>query len=198
VYHIDEPAVSALTQFYRRAIPPGSDVLDICSSWVSHYPREFPRAMGRICAAGISRDELALNDQVTDGCLRAVDLNAGDAPRLPFPDAAFDAVTCVVSIDYLTRPVEVLREVSRVLRPGGQVLISQSNRCFPTKAIRLWLQLNDLERLELIGGFLKYAGGYREPFEAWDITADGDGGDAAAGGRRGFDPMYVVRAVKMA
>lgn len=41
VYHIDEPAVAALTQFYRKNIPPGSDILDICSSWVSHYPREF-------------------------------------------------------------------------------------------------------------------------------------------------------------
>jgi hypothetical protein len=35
VYHIDEPAVCALTQYYRKAIPANSDVLDIASSWVS-------------------------------------------------------------------------------------------------------------------------------------------------------------------
>ena len=35
VYHIDETAVAALTQYYRRTIPKGSDILDICSSWVS-------------------------------------------------------------------------------------------------------------------------------------------------------------------
>ena len=37
VYHIDEPAVASLTQYYRNNIPKGSDILDICSSWVSHY-----------------------------------------------------------------------------------------------------------------------------------------------------------------
>jgi SAM-dependent methyltransferase len=201
VYHIDEPAVAALTQFYRQKIPPGSAVLDICSSWVSHYPREFPEAMSQICAIGISSEELKLNDQVTDGCFHAVDLNADDSPRLPYLDSTIDTVTCVVSIDYLIRPIQVLKEVNRVLKPGGQVLISQSDRCFPTKAIRLWLELNDTERLELIGGFLKYAGGYREPFEAWDITAavasptTAENGDS---GRRrdSNDPMFVVRAVK--
>jgi hypothetical protein len=35
VYHIDEPAVASLTQYYRNTIPQGADVLDICSSWVS-------------------------------------------------------------------------------------------------------------------------------------------------------------------
>ena len=35
VYHIDEGAVAALTSYYKREIKPGSDVLDICSSWVS-------------------------------------------------------------------------------------------------------------------------------------------------------------------
>ena len=35
VYHIDEPAVASLTQYYRKTIPKGSDILDICSSWVS-------------------------------------------------------------------------------------------------------------------------------------------------------------------
>merc|ERR1719258_867491 len=45
MYHIDEGAVSALTRYYDRQIADGSDVLDICSSWVSHYPRDFPGRM---------------------------------------------------------------------------------------------------------------------------------------------------------
>jgi hypothetical protein len=39
VYHIDEPAVAALTQYYRNNIPPKSDILDICSSWVSYVKK---------------------------------------------------------------------------------------------------------------------------------------------------------------
>ena len=45
------------------------------------------------------------------------DLNAD--PTLDHADASFDAVTCAVSVDYLTRPLDVFAEVARVLRPDG-------------------------------------------------------------------------------
>ncbi len=52
---------------------------------------------------------------------------------LPYEDNSFDVVTNAVSVDYLTRPLEVFREMHRVLKPGGQAIMSFSNRCFPTK-----------------------------------------------------------------
>ncbi|KAH8043957.1 hypothetical protein JL722_14921 [Aureococcus anophagefferens] len=113
VYHIDEGAVAALTNYYKAEIPAGADVLDICSSWVSHYP---------------------INTK------------------------SFDVVTCVVSVDYLTEPLAVLAEVRRVLRPGGKVIFSQSNRMFMTKAVGMWVSMGDEAHLELIGQYLKYAG----------------------------------------
>ncbi len=134
VYHIDEPAVASLTQYYRKNIPAKSDILDICSSWVSHYPLEFPETMGKICGTGMNSLELKFNDQLTGG-FEARDLN--ENTKLPYEDESFDVVTCVVSIDYLIKPVEVLKEVHRVLRPGGKVILSQSNRCFPTKAVAM-------------------------------------------------------------
>lgn len=66
VYHIDEPAVASLTQYYRKNIKPGSSILDICSSWVSHYPLEFKENMKRISATGMNPLELMVNDQLTD------------------------------------------------------------------------------------------------------------------------------------
>ena len=186
VYHIDEPAVASLTQYYRNNIAGGSDILDICSSWVSHYPLEFPETMGKICATGINPLELQFNDQLTGGYV-ASDLNV--EPRLPYDDNSFDVVTCVVSIDYLIHPIEVLKEVRRVLRPGGKVIISQSNRCFPTKAIAMWLSMNDRQHLELINGFFQYAGGFETPRKAFDITAT-----LPDNGYR--DPMFIVEAVK--
>ena len=134
VYHIDEPAVASLTQYYRKNIKAKSDILDICSSWVSHYPLEFPRTMGNICGTGMNGMELNFNDQLTGG-YETKDLN--DDPTLPYPDNSFGVVTCAVSIDYLVEPIKVLQEVHRVLRPGGKVIISQSNRCFPSKAIAM-------------------------------------------------------------
>jgi len=186
VYHIDEPAVASLTQYYRQTIPKKSDVLDICSSWVSHYPLEFPDTMGKICATGMNPLELQFNDQLTGG-FKATDLNQN--PMLPYEDNSFDVVTCVVSIDYLIEPIKVLKEVHRVLRPGGQVIISQSNRCFPSKAIAMWLKMNDRQHLELINGYLQYAGGFEERREAFDITATVPDGSYR-------DPMFIVRAIK--
>jgi Methyltransferase domain len=186
VYHIDEPAVAALTQYYRKNIPPNSAILDICSSWVSHYPLEFPETMKTICATGINPLELQFNDQLTGGYV-ARDLNQD--PTLPYDDNTFDVVTCVVSIDYLIKPIEILKECNRVLKPGGKIIISQSNRCFPTKAIAMWLQMNDRQHLELINGFLQYAGGYEYPASAYDITAT-----LPDNGYR--DPMFIVEAMK--
>ena len=58
--------------------------------------------------------ELAANPQAQARVVH--DLNAD--PQLPFADASFDAAVCCVSVDYLMRPVEVFRDVARVLRPG--------------------------------------------------------------------------------
>lgn len=108
VYHIDEPAVASLSQYYRNNIPAGSSILDICSSWVSHYPLEFKEKMKRISATGMNALELGFNDQLTD--YKAKNLNVD--PKLPYDDKSFDVVTCVVSIDYLIHPIEVLKEVN--------------------------------------------------------------------------------------
>ena len=182
VYHIDEPAVASLTQYYRRNI--NSEILDICSSWVSHYPLEFPKNMKRVSATGMSPLELKFNDQLTDYEAR----NLNKDTMLPYPDNYFDVITCVVSIEYLNKPIEVMKEVGRVLRPVGNMIISQSNRCFSTKAIRMWLGMNDRQHLELINGYFQYAGGLKER-QAFGITAT-----VPNNGYR--DPMFIIEAIK--
>ena len=47
--------------------------------------------------------------------------------------ACWQVVTNAVSVDYLSKPMEVFREMHRVLKPGGKAIMSFSNRCFPTK-----------------------------------------------------------------
>ena len=83
----------------------------------------------------------------------------------------------------------MLQEVRRVLRPGGKVIISQSNRCFPSKAIAMWLGMNDRQHLELINGYFQYAGGFG-PRKAFDITAD-------VPDKSYRDPMFIIEAVKV-
>lgn len=188
-YYLDEPAIAALTQYYRNNIEQQSTILDICSSWVSHYPIEFPSTMNKIYGMGMSELELCNNSQLTGG-YHVKDLNID--PTLPYEDNMFDAVTCVVSIGYLIYPIEVLKEVYRILKPGGHVIISQSNLYWPDKIIRMWIHMNDKERLELLNGYFFYAGGYNEPVEAYNITptipADGE--------MDSHLPMFVVKATK--
>lgn len=149
VTHIDDRAIAAVGALYRELGLTGS-VLDIMSSWISHFldrPNE-------LVAMGMNQRELARNEMTHEVLVQ--DLNVDQ--RLPFDDGRFDAVTCCVSVDYLTRPIDVLLEASRVLKPGGIVVCTFSNRCFPTKAIRGWLSLDENARCELVAQYLKLAG----------------------------------------
>ena len=89
------------------------------------------------------------------------DLNAD--PHLPLDDDSFDAVTCCVSVDYLVRPVEVFADVGRVLRPGGLLVCTFSNRCFPTKAIKGWLANDDRGRLAIVHAYFAQADAFGDP-----------------------------------
>jgi hypothetical protein len=120
VFHIDDPAVSALTDYYAENLKEGEDVLDICSSWVSHYPKNWKG--GKVVGLGMNEYELSQNKQLTSYVVK--DLNK--EPVLPFEDESFDKITCVVSVDYLNKPLEVFKEMGRVLRPGGEGILAMS------------------------------------------------------------------------
>ena len=152
VYHIDEHAVAALTEFYRTALPPGGVLLDLMSSWVSHLPPDVPYA--EVIGIGMNAAELAANPRLDRRLVH--DLNR--EPALPLADASVDAAMICVSIQYLQQPVAVLREVLRVLRPGGASVISFSNRCFPTKAVAVWHRLTDSGHARLVERYLSTAG----------------------------------------
>ena len=148
VLHVDDAAIAACKQFYTQTFQELAatkqqplDVLDLCSSWVSHYPADGK--FGRVAGLGMNAEELAANKQLSEWVVR--DLNK--QPVLPYADGSFDAVTCTVSIDYLTQPLSVMREVARVLRPGGRVNVLISNRLFFSKAVALWTGKDDLEHV---------------------------------------------------
>ena len=182
VKHIDDQAIDALTKYYSEVFKTVEKpkVLDICSSWISHYPSdvEFSRCAG----TGMNEDELLKNPRFTEKPT-VVDLN--ETPKLPYDDNSFDFVTNAVSVDYLTKPLEVMQEVRRVLKPGGRAIMSFSNRCFPTKAVSIWTATGDLDHIWIVGAYFHFANGFEAP-EGIDISPNP--------GRS--DPMYVVTAVK--
>jgi SAM-dependent methyltransferase len=58
----------------------------------------------------------------------AVTVRSGDAHSLDFPSDSFDLVVAVGVVPFLHSPVQALREMHRVLRPGGHVLLTSDNR----------------------------------------------------------------------
>jgi SAM-dependent methyltransferase len=154
VTHIDEPAKAAVTQLYRELFPAGGEILDLMSSWVSHLPPEVE--YGRVIGLGMNEVELRRNERLDSYVVQNLNAN----PRLRFRNAEFDGVAICVSIDYLTRPVEVLREVGRILRVGCPTIVSFSNRCFPSKAVAIWHQLDDRGHMRLVERYLEEAGNF--------------------------------------
>lgn len=201
VYHIDAGARAALTNYYATTIAVGADILDICSSWVSHYPSAFPETMDKICGTGMNKLELEENKQLTGG-FEVSDLNKD--PTLPYPDESFDVVTCVVSVDYLIKPREVFKEVARVLKPGGRFIVSISDKMFEAKAIARWKELGTVGRLKLIQDYFYYSeSGFGAP-HAFDISAKPPKslfdtivkfGQKVASSDSS-DPIYIVEATK--
>jgi hypothetical protein len=152
VEHIDKSAVKSLISFHSSELEDISykmygvnqyplAILDLCSSWVSHLPAwytEFPTGessyediktdqlkVRRTVGLGMNKEELEKNGALTENVVLNLNNKNNEEKSivLPFSSESFDVVLLQLSIDYLTAPIEVMKEVSRVLRPGGEVII---------------------------------------------------------------------------
>jgi SAM-dependent methyltransferase len=166
VTHVDEAFLDRLTALYDEVLSPGDRVFDAMSSWVSHLPAtSFATVIGH----GLNAEELAANDALDRWFVQ--NLNADQ--RLPLDDGAVDAVLCAVSVQYLQYPAAVFREFHRVLAPGGVLVVSFSNRMFPTKAVRAWREATMEQRADLVTEYAR-AGGFEAPRVVRETDTDGD------------------------
>lgn len=170
VTHADDVFCQRLTALYDELIDPGDRVFDAMGSWVSHFPEtEFARVVGH----GLNADELAANDRYDEWFVQ--DFNSDRS--LPFDDGAFDVVCCALSVQYLQYPETIFTEFGRILDHGGAVVVSFTNRMFPTKAVRAWRAASMPQRAELVASYIR-AGG---------MTVTDRIGDDLPG-----DPFYAV------
>jgi SAM-dependent methyltransferase len=156
VTHIDERAIEAVTELYREFFPKGGAILDLMSSWVSHLPEEI--SFSRVAGLGMNAEELNANPRLTERIVQSLNRDS----NLVFGAAEFDGAVICVSVQYLTRPIEVFREIARVLKENAPLVVSFSNRCFPTKAVFAWNALDDDGHIALVSEYFVASESYYE------------------------------------
>jgi SAM-dependent methyltransferase len=185
VVHLDDKAISLVKEIARRYMPPMQvRVLDLMSSFRSHLPEDRPYQ--EVIGLGMNASEMQANPQLTNFLVH--DLNRD--PQLPFRTGYFDVVINTVSIQYLTQPVAVYREVARVLRPGGVSIVTFSDRMFPTKAVRVWRDGDDEDHIALVQEYHRLAGGFQ------NIQTERYPGGNSSWFRSAQDPLYAVIGIR--
>lgn len=179
VVHIDDQAIHKVRYHFRALLPAGGNYLDLMSSWRSHIPAELNPA--HVSGLGMNADEMADNPQLNDYVVH----NLNKDPCLPYDDATFDGAICTVSVQYLTAPVEVFSDVARVLKPSAPFIVTFSNRCFPTKAIAVWVATSDTQHVALVADYFQQAGLWQNINSHMHTP-------------RNADPLYAVWGFKQA
>jgi ubiquinone/menaquinone biosynthesis C-methylase UbiE len=127
----------------RLSLAPGSSVLDVgCGSGASAIPAAINVGPhGQVIGIDLAERLLAIaRSKSVAQNLHNVEFQRADMTALGYPDASFDAVISVFSIFFVTDIVAELRELWRVLRPGGKLAITTwGPRMFEPGSEAFWL-----------------------------------------------------------
>lgn len=104
----------------RRTLRPGDRVLDAGAGHGRAFRYDYRQTAGLVVGVDVE-PEVATNPNLGAAC-------RADLDRLPFDRGAFDLVLAKYVFEHLDRPGEALRELRRVLRPGGAVVFHTPNR----------------------------------------------------------------------
>ena len=188
VTHVDQGFIDQLTNLYREKLTPQTRILDLMSSWVSHLPDdvEFDHVEGH----GMNPEELAKNPRLDHYFVQ----NLNDNPKLPLEDQRFDAVLIAVSVQYLQYPEAIFSEIHRILKPGGLVIVSFSNRMFYQKAISAWRDGTDAIRIQLVKNYFKSVSEFSKPEVIMNVSPLPSFLQML--GMMGADPFYGIISCK--
>ena len=146
----DETALLQVSHFYQQQIPSHSRILDLMAGIHSPLAEAAIQPVTVSCA-GLNRQELENNPQ----CDSVEVLDVNRTKTLPYADASFDVVLIHAAIEYVIHPQTLLVEILRILKPGGQLIISFSNRYVLEKVIRCWRLAHDFERPGILLAYLR-------------------------------------------
>ncbi len=123
-----------LAHSWRKALvrasgaKPGDQVLD-CATGTGDLALEFKKtvgATGSVTGTDFCEEMLALAPAKAKALGLEVKFEKADAMRLPYPDRTFDVVSIAYGIRNVSDPVKALKEMARVCKPGGRVMVLET------------------------------------------------------------------------
>ena len=145
--HLDKNFRDKLTKLYEKIIDENSVVLDLMSSWVSHLPKKkYKKVIGH----GMNLQELQNNKVLNTYWVQ----NFNIKQEIPIQGDAIDYCLIVAGWQYLQYPENLSKEIYRILRKGGKLIISFSNRAFWNKTPSIWRDSSEENRVNYIKNIL--------------------------------------------
>lgn len=158
---------------------PGSHVLD-CATGTGDLALEFARAVGtggRVVGTDFCAEMLAYAPPKAAAAGLAVTFEVADAMHLPYGDATFDIASISFGIRNVDDPVRALREMGRVVKPGGRVVVLEFGQ--PRGVFGALFRFYSATVMPLVGGLLS---GNRAAYEYLPRTSAAfPAGDAFVG-----------------
>ena len=156
VYHLDANFRRYLTGVYENEIKEFSTVLDLMSSWDSYLPegKKYKSVIGH----GLNKQELEKNKIFDSYWIQNFNINQ----KIPLESESIDYCLIVAAWQYLQYPENLTKEIVRILRNQGKIIIAFSNRAFWHKAPNIWTSSTEEERVKYVRKVL-ITNGFNEP-----------------------------------
>jgi len=142
--HLDNNAIDQIKSLYSEHIPEHSKVLDLLADYETYLEDDLQTGL----LVGIAKNEGILVSNKKLDTYNVQDLE--EDIILPYDDNNFDVVICSLSFEYLSDPIELMYEMSRVIKQGGKFIVTFSNHLAMREGIDIWDELHDFERIQLV------------------------------------------------
>jgi demethylmenaquinone methyltransferase/2-methoxy-6-polyprenyl-1,4-benzoquinol methylase len=152
----------------ESGVRPGQSVLD-CATGTGDLALAFKRAVGptgKVIGTDFCAEMLAVAPQKALRAGLEVEFEVADATALPYPKASFDVTAIAFGIRNVDDPMRCLRELARVTRPGGRVVVLEFGQ--PRGAFGSLFRLYSAKIMPWLGGALT---GQRSAYEYLPRTA---------------------------